>query len=64
MGNEEIPHSAGIEIRNLLNQNLNPGSYFVNFNGENLNSGIYFYRLNFNSSKVTFSETKKLILLK
>lgn len=50
----------GKEIYSLVNQNLNPGSYIIQFDANNLNSGIYFYRLETNE----FTDTKKMILLK
>ena len=50
----------GKEVAVLLNEKLQPGTYQVQFNAENLTSGIYYYRLKTDS----FSETKKLILLK
>jgi len=57
--------ALGKEVGRLVNENLNTGSYNVNFNGSNLNSGIYFYTMNFtNNSSQTFTETKKLILIK
>jgi len=51
---------TGKEISTLVNENLNPGSYKINFNGEGHTSGVYFYTLNVNG----FSETKKMLLLK
>lgn len=57
--------ALGKEVGNLVNENLNAGSYKYNFNGSNLNSGIYFYTMNYtNNSSQTFTETKKLILVK
>jgi len=50
----------GKEVAVLLNEKLQPGTYQVQFNAENLTSGIYYYRL----KTYSFSETKKLILLK
>ena len=44
----------GKEIQSLVNEQLQPGSYEVTFDGTNLPSGIYFYRL----SAGSFSETK------
>lgn len=57
----------GNEVTTLVNEEQAPGVYEVEFNTEssfrlvrNLTSGIYFYQLKVDS----FSETKKLILLK
>jgi hypothetical protein len=50
----------GKEIATLVNEQLQPGTYEVTFDGSNLPSGIYFYQLK--SEK--FSDTKKLTLLK
>ena len=51
---------TGREIQTLVNEQLQPGSYEVTFDGSNLPSGIYFYQLRTGE----FVETKKLILLK
>ena len=50
----------GREIKTLVSYRQNAGSHSVTFNAGNLPSGIYFYRL----QAETYSETKKLILLK
>jgi len=50
----------GKEIQTLVNEQLQPGSYEVTFEGSNLPSGIYFYKLTTND----LSEVKKMILLK
>lgn len=50
----------GREVATLVNQNLLPGNYEVDFNAEKLSSGIYFYKL----SSGSFVETKKMILLR
>jgi hypothetical protein len=50
----------GKEIQTLANEQLQPGTYEVTFDGSNLPSGIYFYQL----TSEKFSGTKKLILLK
>ncbi len=51
---------SGKEISTLVNEQLQPGTYEVTFDGGNLPSGVYFYQLKSNN----FIETKKLILLK
>ena len=50
----------GKEVETLVNLKQKPGNYKVNFNASSLPSGVYFYRLISGS----FSETKKLILMK
>lgn len=50
----------GNEIATLVNEEKPAGKYEVEFNGEGLSSGMYFYTLTAGS----FSETKKMILLK
>jgi hypothetical protein len=54
----------GREVTTLVNEKLSPGTYEVEFSatggGTNYPSGVYFYKL----QTETFSETKKLILLK
>jgi hypothetical protein len=50
----------GIEVATLVNVVEDPGYKSVNFNVNGLASGVYFYRLQAGS----FSETKKLILLR
>ncbi len=50
----------GKEIQTLVNEQLQPGTYEVTFDGSNLPSGIYFYQ--FRSGD--FVQTKKLVLLK
>lgn len=50
----------GREVTTLVNSREAAGNYKINFNAEKLSSGVYFYRLRSGS----FSDTKKLILLK
>lgn len=50
----------GNEIATLVNEQKSAGTYEVTWNAENLPSGIYFYQLRAG----TFSETKKMILLR
>ena len=51
---------TGREVRTLINESLNPGTYEVTFDGSNLNSGVYFYKIQAGE----FLQTKKLIILK
>lgn len=50
----------GQKIRTLLNQNLNPGNYEIEFDGTGLPSGVYFYTL----ESGNLFETKKMILMR
>lgn len=50
----------GREVRTLVNEIQEPGSYSVDFNGTALTSGVYFYRLESNG----FVDIKKMTLIK
>lgn len=50
----------GREVKSLVNEFQNAGSYSIYFNAEGLSSGVYFYRL----TSGQFSETRKLIILR
>jgi photosystem II stability/assembly factor-like uncharacterized protein len=51
---------AGRKVTELLNEELNPGSYEVVFNAFNLSSGVYFYVLKSNN----FIQSKKMLFIK
>ena len=51
---------VGNEVATLVNEKKSPGIYSVEFNEAKLASGVYLYQLQSGS----FSETKKLILMK
>jgi hypothetical protein len=51
---------GGKEISLLVNEELKPGSYEINFDASGLSSGVYFYKLQAGS----FIDTKKMILVK
>jgi hypothetical protein len=50
----------GREVAQLVNKELSPANYSVNFNAAGLSSGIYFYSL----ETPEFKEVKRMILLK
>jgi M6 family metalloprotease-like protein len=56
----KIFDALGKEVAVLVNENLNPGSYDVNWNAGNYSSGIYFVKME--TSK--FSDIKKMMLVK
>lgn len=56
-----IYNSLGQIVESVINgDNLSAGKYRVDFSGENLTSGIYYYTI----ASGTFSETKKMLLIK
>ena len=50
----------GKEIEVLVNENLKPGIYEIDWNAENLPSGVYFYSIITNE----FTQTKKMVVVK
>jgi photosystem II stability/assembly factor-like uncharacterized protein len=56
----KVYDALGKEVQVLVNDELRPGKYQVNFDGSNLSSGIYFYSLFSNKLKIS----KKMILIK
>ncbi len=56
----KVYNILGKEVTTLTNEMKNAGTYEVNFNASNLSSGTYFYRI----QSGTYSETKKILLLK
>ncbi len=57
----------GRDVTTLVNEQLKPGAYEVDWDGSNYPSGVYFYKLivrQAGSSTGDFAETRKMILLK
>ncbi len=58
----------GKEIYVIMNENKTPGSYIVKWDASNYPSGVYFYKLVVSeanlSHSTSYSETKKMILIK
>ncbi|HMQ68103.1 MAG TPA: T9SS type A sorting domain-containing protein [Ignavibacteria bacterium] len=55
-----VYNMLGEEVTNLVNENLSPGSYSVDFNASDLSSGMYFYRI----ETPGFVQTKRMVLVK
>ncbi len=51
----------GREVMELVNENQNPGTYSVTFEGTELTSGVYFYSLYSGGTKI---DSKKMVLVK
>jgi uncharacterized delta-60 repeat protein len=56
----KVYDALGNEIATLVNENLNSGSYSLNFDASKLTSGVYFYKL----TTQNYNEVKKMILIK
>jgi uncharacterized delta-60 repeat protein len=58
----------GREVAVLINEELNPGTYEVNWDAGNYPSGVYFYKLTAADASASlsfnYSETKKMVLIK
>jgi photosystem II stability/assembly factor-like uncharacterized protein len=55
-----IYDASGRVVSELINQNMNPGTFEVTWNASNYSSGVYFYKI----ESEGFTETKKMILIK
>jgi hypothetical protein len=60
----KVYNAIGEEVRTLANQNLATGTYKVDFDASALPSGVYFYRLNIEGANNSWTETKKMMLVK
>ena len=56
----KVYDASGREVQTLVNGRTSKGTHSVQFNAANLSSGVYLYRL----ETSTFSETKKMLLVK
>ncbi len=56
----KIFDSMGREVKTLVNEQKDKGSYNISFDASHLSSGVYFYRLRAGN----FNSTKKMILMK
>ncbi len=50
----------GRQVSELVNADMKPGSYSVDWNASNISSGVYFYKL----ETAQFSDVKKMIVVK
>ncbi|MGH2575330.1 MAG: T9SS type A sorting domain-containing protein, partial [Ignavibacteria bacterium] len=50
----------GREVATLVNEQLKPGTYEVDFDASKLTSGVYYYKL----IAGNFTETKKMLMIK
>jgi flagellar hook assembly protein FlgD len=56
----QIYDILGREVATLVNEQLRPGTYEVEWDASNYPSGIYYYRL----SAGNYFETRKMVLIK
>src|SRR4030095_8914380 len=55
-----VMNILGQEVEQLVNENLQPGSYKVDWNASSFPSGVYIYKM----TAGDFTQTKKMILIK
>jgi hypothetical protein len=55
----EIYDVLGRQVTTLVNENLKPGSYIVNWNASGFSSGIFFYKL----TSGNYTKTSKMIMI-
>jgi hypothetical protein len=56
----KIYNVIGTEVRTLLAQQKNAGTYEIIFDADNLSSGIYYYTIRYQNLQLT----RKMILIK
>lgn len=54
----------GNEVATLVNEYKAAGSYEIIFDASNLTSGVYYYKLSVTSEEYSFTETKKMVLIR
>jgi hypothetical protein len=55
-----VYNSAGMLVKNLVNEYRTPGIYTVNWDNVDLSNGVYFYRMNAGD----FNMTHKMVVMK
>ena len=55
-----VYNMLGEQVSSIVNQNLTPGSYSVDFDASSLSSGMYFYRI----ESQGFAQTRRMVLIK
>ncbi|MBI5402453.1 MAG: T9SS type A sorting domain-containing protein [Ignavibacteriae bacterium] len=55
----------GRQVQTLVNENMNAGSFLIDFNGSDFASGVYFVRMTaIGKDGTNFADTKKMLLIK
>jgi len=49
-----------MEIKTLVDEKQNPGSYSIEFDGSDFTSGVYFYKL----TAGEYTDVKRMVLVK
>jgi len=63
----EIFNATGQSVSSLVDKNMNPGNYSINFSANGLTSGVYFYRIKVsatNDGVVQYQSMKKMVVMK
>jgi hypothetical protein len=51
-------------MQTLVSENMPAGEYQMEFDAKNLPSGVYFYKMNSQNYSKSYSEVKKMVLVK
>jgi hypothetical protein len=54
----------GRQMQTLVSENMPAGEYQMEFDAKNLPSGVYFYKMNSQNYSKSYSEVKKMVLVK
>ena len=60
----KVFNTLGEEVATLVDQNMSVGTYKVDFDASNLASGAYFYKMTVTNSNGSFTDVKKMMLVK
>ena len=60
----KVFNMLGEEVAALVNQDMTAGTYKVDFDASNLATGAYFYKMTVTNSNGSFTDTKKMMLVK
>ncbi|MDP3831273.1 MAG: T9SS type A sorting domain-containing protein [Ignavibacteriaceae bacterium] len=60
----KIFDALGNEVATLVNEVKEPGFYEIDWNANGLSSGVYYYRLTASGGAGSFTQSKKLMLIK
>ena len=60
----EVYDITGKNIKTLISQQQNTGEYVIRFDAEDLSTGVYIYKIDVDTGKKKYSQSKKMILIR